>query len=319
MVESPLVKTLLTTSAPEAAEFLRRGELVAFPTETVYGLGANAFDAAAVERIFVAKSRPADNPLIVHVASIGDVARLTREITPLANRLIGAFFPGPLTIVLPRSADVPDIVTGGLETVAVRMPRHPVALELLGAAGFPLCAPSANRSGRPSPTTWSAVIDDLGGRIACVLQGKATEIGLESTVVDARGDEAVILREGGLPAEEIAKVARVRFPAASEEAPASPGTRYRHYAPSAQVRRVVHPEEVRASRDAAFIGFHHPKGAADFARCRVVADAAEMARELFAFFRDCDASAVGTIYVELPAEEGIGRAIRDRLERAERR
>lgn len=301
--------------------FLRNAELVAFPTETVYGLGASALDPDAVAKIFVAKERPQDNPLIVHVGSKDEVRRVARDVSPLAERLIDAFFPGPLTVVLPRSALVPDVVTAGLDTVGVRMPRHPLALELLAEAGVPLCAPSANRSGRPSPTTWRAVLDDLDGRIACVLKGEATEIGIESTVVDSRGEEIVVLRAGGLSAEALSSVATVRFAiegGEGEATPMSPGTKYRHYAPRANVLPVESAAEARAGTDAAFIGLQAPANAASFAACRVAADAEAYAHELFAFFRECDALGVATIWAELPPADGLGLALRDRIERASR-
>lgn len=315
------MKTIVTGSAVEAASFLRAGQLAAFPTETVYGLGANAFDRESVAKIFVAKDRPPDNPLIVHVGSKADVRRVAREVSPVAERLIDAFFPGPLTIVLPRDERIPDIVTAGLDTVGVRMPRHTLALELLAAAGVPLCAPSANRSGRPSPTTWEAVLEDLDGRIACVLKGEATEIGIESTVVDATGAEIVVLRAGGLGTEELSSIAPVRFATDEGEAggvPMSPGTKYRHYAPTARVVAIVDAREAKAGADAAFVGLHAPEEPGAFALCRVLADPQAYARELFAFFRECDACGVGVVYAELPAPVGIGAALRDRIVRASR-
>lgn len=315
------MKTILTGSAVEAASFLRDGELVAFPTETVYGLGANAFDAAAVAKIFAAKERPPDNPLIVHVGSRQDVSRVAREVSPLAERLIESFFPGPLTVVMPRGERIPDIVTAGLDTVGVRMPRHSLALELLAAAGVPLCAPSANRSGRPSPTTWEAVIEDLDGLIACVLQGEATEIGIESTVVDATGAEIVVLRAGGLGIEELANIGPVRFASGEDEVggvPLSPGTKYRHYAPAARVVAIDDAREARPGAGAAFIGLHAPENPESFALCRVLEDPQDYARELFSFFRLCDARGIGVVFAELPAPVGIGAALRDRIVRASR-
>lgn len=315
------MKTIVTGSAVEAASFLRVGQLVAFPTETVYGLGANAFDSESVAKIFVAKERPPDNPLIVHVGSREDVGRVAREVSPVAERLIEAFFPGPLTVVLPRGERIPDIVTAGLDTVGVRMPRHTLALELLAAAGVPLCAPSANRSGRPSPTTWEAVLEDLDGRIACVLQGEATEIGIESTVVDATGDEIVVLRAGGLGIEELSRIGPVRFAGDEGElggVPMSPGTKYRHYAPMARVVAIDDAREAKAGAGAAFIGLGMPPDPGSFALYRVVPDSDAYARELFTFFRVCDGMGVTTIWAELPKPAGIGVALRDRILRASR-
>jgi L-threonylcarbamoyladenylate synthase len=239
-----------------AAEALRRGELVAFPTETVYGLGANALDPAAVASIFTAKGRPADNPLIVHIASLEALPPLVREITPLARKLFAAFSPGPLTLILPKSAAVPEVVTAGLETVAVRIPAHPVARRLIELAGVPVAAPSANRSGRPSPTRGWHVAADLAGRISYIIEAGSSDYGLESTVVDTTGAAPVILRPGAITAAAIEAVLGMPVaqaggtrtsraePRAAEagrqmadngDAPRSPGMKYRHYAPKAQV------------------------------------------------------------------------------------
>ncbi|MGI6298621.1 MAG: L-threonylcarbamoyladenylate synthase [Saccharofermentanales bacterium] len=244
-----------------AAELLRAGQLVAFPTETVYGLGADAFNPEAVRAIFTAKGRPADNPLIVHVASTDELADVVRELSPLARLLIEKFMPGPLTLVLPRSARVPDIVTAGLDTVAVRLPEHPVARRLIELAGVPLAAPSANRSGRPSPTLAKHVLEDMKGRIPMIVDGGPSDFGVESTVLDVTGSVPVILRPGAVTIEELQEVAgeilTVESAAAAaqsdpgtyapvkgekqtelkqytntlESAPRSPGMKYRHYAP----------------------------------------------------------------------------------------
>jgi L-threonylcarbamoyladenylate synthase len=223
-----------------AADALRRGELVAFPTETVYGLGANALDPCAVAKIFEAKGRPADNPLIVHIASIDGLAPLVREISPLARKLFEHFSPGPLTLIMPKSPLVPDQVTAGLDTVAVRIPSHPVARRLIELAGVPVAAPSANRSGRPSPTRGWHVAADLTGRIAYIIESGISQYGLESTVVDVTGTVPVILRPGAIP--ESAIMAATGLPDAQHEpgsqeraAPRSPGMKYRHYAPKARV------------------------------------------------------------------------------------
>ena len=219
------VKTVLTTSPDEAAEFIKRGGIVAFPTETVYGLGANVFDEKAVAKIFEAKRRPADNPLIAHIADIGQIGMLATEITESAKKFIDAFFPGPLTIVLRKTAKVPLIATAGLDTIGIRMPRSALAHQFLAACGTPVVAPSANLSGRPSPTTWQAVLEDLDGRIDCILQGDATEIGLESTVVDCTSAVPVILRGGSVSDRaNFAKLCRKpRFMSDDTEDAAKPG------------------------------------------------------------------------------------------------
>lgn len=226
-----------------AAAALRAGELVAFPTETVYGLGANALDARAVARIFAAKGRPGDNPLIVHVASPADLKILTTGLSSLALRLLDAFAPGPLTLILPRSALVPDVVTAGLETVAVRIPAHPVARRLIELAGVPVAAPSANRSGRPSPTRAWHVEEDFMGVIPYIIDGGACEFGVESTVLDLTGNTPVILRPGAVTEDMINAVAgeQPSAPGMGDSktpdsgAPKSPGMKYRHYAPKARL------------------------------------------------------------------------------------
>jgi L-threonylcarbamoyladenylate synthase len=241
------------------ADVLRRGGLVAFPTETVYGLGANALDPEAVARIFEAKGRPQDNPLILHISRLEGVDALVREISPRAERLMEMFWPGPLTLLFPRSYIVPDIVTAGLPTVAIRMPDHPVAQRLIDACGVPLAAPSANQSGRPSPTSARDVLADLNGKVDIIIDGGPTDIGVESTVLDVSGDSPIILRPGGLTREDIeaalstgriknGAVTRVTYDvcdtcghgrkpfsfSAAGTAP-SPGMKYRHYAPRAEM------------------------------------------------------------------------------------
>lgn len=220
-----------------AAEALKKGELVAFPTETVYGLGANALKPDAVASIFRVKGRPADNPLIVHVADPAGLEPLVSEVTPLARKLL-AFMPGPLTLVLRRSKQVPDLVTAGLDTVAVRMPDHPVARRLIELSGVPVAAPSANRSGRPSPTQAWHVLQDLDGRIPYLVDGGPCQYGLESTVVDVTGPKPVILRPGSITAAMILSVTGVSpvlQDTADADVPRAPGMKYRHYAPKARV------------------------------------------------------------------------------------
>jgi len=221
------VRTILTEDVRLAASILRRGGLVAFPTETVYGLGADATDVTAVRGIFAAKGRPTDNPLIVHVADAAEVGRIA-VVTDLAALLISRFWPGPLTVVVPSRPVIPVEVRAGLPTVAVRCPDHLVARGLIRATGRPLAAPSANMSGRPSPTAAATVLEDLAGRIDAVLDGGPCRLGLESTVVDCTGPEAKILRLGALPAEAMGLVPAVDPQAAGR----SPGTLHRHYAPA---------------------------------------------------------------------------------------
>ncbi|BBM69903.1 L-threonylcarbamoyladenylate synthase [Rhodothermus marinus] len=311
-------ETLLTTDVHEAAALIRRGELVAFPTETVYGLGADAFNPEAVRKIFEAKGRPLDNPLIVHIAHLDQLARLVRDVPEAARRFMERFFPGPLTLVLPRHPDVPDEVTAGLPTVGVRMPRHPVARAFLEACGTPVAAPSANRSGRPSPTRWEAVYADLNGRIACILQGDRSDMGLESTVVDCTGPEPVVLRAGAVPLEALREVVPETRLVGNEMSlkARSPGTRYRHYAPQARVVLVDHPDEAVPDPRHAYIGLTPPAHPEAFGACCICPDVETYAYELFDFFRRCDAQGCTRIYAQRVPRTGLGLALMDRLERA---
>jgi L-threonylcarbamoyladenylate synthase len=312
------MKTKLTRSVRVAAEFIRRGEVVAFPTETVYGLGADVFNEEAVRRIFLAKGRPADNPLIAHIAALEDLDRLARRVPEAAASLVAHFFPGPLTIVLPKRAEVPDAATAGLATIGVRMPRHPRARDLIRACQTPLVAPSANLSGRPSPTTWQAVEADLGGRISCILQGAPTEVGIESTVVDCTARVPVVLRSGAVTLEDLrAVVPSTRLARATEtRTPQSPGLKYRHYAPQARVVLVAGAHAARPARDAAYIGIEAPERG--FGRQLIAADVSEYARALFEFFRRCDRAGLRLIYCQTVEEQGLGLALMDRLRRAAR-
>lgn len=228
-----------STAIAQAARLLRAGQVVAFPTETVYGLGADAFNPDAVAQVFRAKGRPSDNPLIVHLTTPAEFERCA-FLSPRAERLIDELMPGPLTLVLPARPEIPAIVRAGLPTVAVRMPDHPVANQLLRASG-PLVAPSANTSGRPSPTTAQHVLDDLSGRIAAVLDGGPCRLGIESTVIDLSGDAPVLLRAGAVSPEAVAELLgeRVVRSSAHAETPRSPGMKYRHYAPNIPIQLVV--------------------------------------------------------------------------------
>jgi L-threonylcarbamoyladenylate synthase len=312
------VKTVLTESPAEAARFIKRGGLVAFPTETVYGLGADAFNERAIEKIFEAKQRPADNPLIAHVGRVEQIGSLAKEITVPARKFIEAFFPAPLTLVLPKSERVPLIATAGLETIGVRMPRHSLAQEFLRACEVPLVAPSANLSGRPSPTRWRAVYEDLNGRIDCILiSDETTEIGLESTVVDCTADPPMVLRAGAVTLEELQTVipqTRLYRPAEGER-PKSPGLKHRHYSPRARVFLIESVGGQKGRIDnAAFIGLREPYE--EFDLVRVCGSVEEYARELFAFFREADARGLEMIFCQTVEEKGIGLALMDRLRRA---
>ena len=313
----------------EAAEILRRGGLVAFPTETVYGLGANALDASAVARIFAAKGRPSYNPLIVHVTNEAAAREFASEWPESASRLASAFWPGPLTIVLPKRALVPDIVTAGLDSVALRVPAHPVALALLGATRRPLAAPSANRSMALSPTTAQHVARALGDRVDLILDGGPATVGIESTVVDLRGEQALILRPGIINGYELEPFVGTigQAEAAAGAAPrASPGMLDRHYAPRARVilfepadapRVLAEVEQARGSgRPAGMLLIETRAFGANI--LHMPNDAIDYARRLYASLHALDESNCDVIYVErVPARpEWMG--VRDRLERAAR-
>ena len=325
-----------------AAGILRVGGLVALPTETVYGLGANALDEAAVERIFAAKRRPAWDPVIVHVASVEMLRGLVKAVPETARLLMETFWPGPLTLLLPRSGAVPDVVTAGRALVGVRMPAHPVALELIRRAGVPVAAPSANLFGHVSPTTAEHVLHDLEGRIDAVVDAGPTVHGVESTVLDPNRSPMVIYRPGAVTAEQIGEIAgpvelfggNAETLETPTEALPSPGVGLRHYAPRAQLVLLDWPvaelatrmaEEVR-SHAGARVGVMLPSGLAvpdGLASHRIFGwgrwDAPEeMAQTLYAGLRSLDELGCTVIVCPLPPAEGIGAAIRDRLRKAAR-
>lgn len=314
-----------------AADLIRRGELVAFPTETVYGLGANALDAAAVGRIFTAKGRPSHNPLIVHVPNVEAAQRLSFDWPEAASRLANRFWPGPLTLVLPRSAQIPDIVTAGGPTVALRLPAHPVARALLEAAGVPIAAPSANRSEQLSPTTADHVAQGLSGRIALILDGGPTPGGLESTVLTLASDPPTLLRPGPISPAEIealiGPIARLSDAASSADgALPSPGMMARHYAPRAPLILTPQAEEtVRALRaQGERVGWlpletedgHNTGPDADILVLPMPRDPVAYAALLYARLHALDAAGVTRIVVEALPETEPWLAIRDRLTRA---
>jgi L-threonylcarbamoyladenylate synthase len=312
------MQTTLTDSPEVAARFLNSGGVVAFPTETVYGLGAGICCPEAIRQVFLAKGRPGDNPLIVHIFSIEQLDEVAEEINECAKKLIERFFPGPLTLVLKKKHSIPDSVTAGLDTVGVRCPANPVAREFLRLCRCPVAAPSANLSGLPSATSWKAVFDDLDGRIDCILKGDPSNIGLESTIVDCSGMQPVLLRAGAITMELLqAVVPDIKANAVTtndQHAPKSPGLKYPHYSPKASIK-VCRPDETIAAEPAsAYIGLSSPPENADLVKvCR---NLEEYGRELFTFFRMCDAEGIRVIYCELPSDFGLGRAIRDRLIRA---
>jgi L-threonylcarbamoyladenylate synthase len=330
----------------EAAQALRDGKLVAFPTETVYGLGANALDPSAVARIFEAKGRPATDPLIVHIAHIGQLSICASHVPPAARKLGLAVWAGPLTIILPKKPQIPDTVTAGLPSVALRVPAHRVARALMEMAGVPVAAPSANRFSRPSPTTAQHVIADLDGRIDLVLDGGPTEIGLESTIVDFTVDPPVMRRPGGLTLEQIQtivpEVVSVTRQGSAEVAQVAPGQLTRHYAPRAELtlysgpfERVL-PKLAADARTLAATGAKvgvlapeedlmalAPELAALAAAGRIEVrpygsrtDPMRAARELYASLRALDETGVSHILATEIGPDGLGLAVIDRLTRA---
>jgi L-threonylcarbamoyladenylate synthase len=313
----------------QAADVLRHGGLVAFPTETVYGLGADVLNLDAVRKVFAVKGRPPDNPLIVHVAGTKMLDDVVDEIPDKGKELGEAFWPGPLTLVMKRTILVSDLVTAGLDTVAVRMPDHPVALALIRAFGEGIVGPSANLSGKPSPTTAQHVYDDLRGQIELILDAGQTTIGMESTVVDVTIDPPVILRLGGLTRERIEEViGPVGTDTGGERSRRSPGTRHRHYAPRAKVLLVRHDDQAAFAKI-----LQEERQAGKKVGCivhssllvklesgeffRVLPSSIDFfARHLFRTLRELDAMRVDVIVIEGVHEEGLGATVMDRLRRA---
>ncbi|WP_077619920.1 L-threonylcarbamoyladenylate synthase [Bacillus sinesaloumensis] len=317
----------------EAAALLQANEVVGFPTETVYGLGANALSDDAVAKIYEAKGRPSDNPLIVHISTMGQLYKIAEDISEQAERLIEKFWPGPLTLVLKRKENaVSKKVTAGLETVAVRMPSHPVALALITASGLPLAAPSANLSGKPSPTLAKHVADDLTGKIAGILDGGPTGVGLESTVLDCSGEVPIILRPGGITKEQLESVCGVvevdKAILTDNEAPKSPGMKYKHYAPTAPLTIVngsqgfIQSLVKEKQNEGLKVGVlttteRENKYEADrVISCGSREQLETVASRLYGVLRQFDESGVDVIFSESFPSEGIGQALMNRLTKA---
>ncbi len=324
----------------EAAALIRAGELVAFPTETVYGLGANALDGEAVKKIYIAKGRPSWNPLITHVSSRDMLNTLVRSYPKDFEALAAKFMPGPLTFLLPKTDIVPDEVSAGLDATTVRMPKHPVALKLIETAGVPIAAPSANRSGRTSPTTAAHVLEDLDGRIAAVIDGGTCEVGVESTVIDIMQEPPLILRPGGVTKEEIeavlgrpVNVFKKSAEGTAEKGLPSPGMLLRHYAPNAKLINTGDTAEQLFAELSAQVAAGHKVGillpsdwvlpAKQKGSAKLVvydygswADWQTMAQRVFDGLRMLDKQGVNVIIGPLPPEQGLGLALRDRLMRA---
>lgn len=316
-----------------AAQILQRGGLVVFPTETVYGLGGDATSGDAAKKIYEAKGRPSDNPLIIHISAPED-AEGYAETSELYYKLAKAFMPGPLTIILPKKDTIPSSVTGGLDSVAVRCPSHPVARQLISEFGKPIAAPSANLSGKPSPTCAKYVIEDLDGRVDMIIDGGDCEIGLESTIIKLSGNKATLLRPGAITADalscvcESVEIARAVLEQLKEnERPLSPGMKYRHYAPSVsfvlvdgeQQNVVNFLKEEQKRKKCAVLCYHEEmamlngQGLIDIGSSD---DLEAQAKKLFTALRDADALGVEVIYAHLPSKDGIGLALYNRMIRA---
>lgn len=337
------MKTMVLPPSPEsfkeASRLLHEGRLVAFPTETVYGLGADALNACAVTSIFAAKGRPADNPLIVHIYKrdqLENMCKIPDKVLPLMD----AFWPGPLTLLFHKYPTIPDIVTAGLPTVAVRMPSHPVAQAMLKECGLPIAAPSANSSGRPSPTLASHVLEDMNGKIPLILDGGNCNVGVESTVLDFCHGDPVILRPGGITKEMIEDVLHrnvnlagsILRPLAPNETALSPGMRYKHYAPNAVVTLVdgeeesvlrmlqlLYCQETQKGKKTCVLCFSEHTGILKNCRPHDIGpmkDASEIAHRLFQTLRSLDEEGMESVFSEVIPPEGVGLAVMNRLGRA---
>lgn len=312
----------------EAGKMIAEGKLVAFPTETVYGLGANALNEEAVRNIYLAKGRPSDNPLIVHIAEKEDIVPLVKEVTPKAKALIDAFFPAPLTIILNKSDKVGKVVSGGLDTVAVRMPKNEIARKLIKASGCPIAAPSANTSGLPSPTRVKYVIDDMMGKIDGIIDGGDCEYGVESTVITLATDVPTLLRPGAITKEmieavigEITVAPAVLEGMKNDEVAASPGMKYKHYAPKAKVVIVnadkkEYEKFVNAQKGAFALCFDDDEVTIPKVTFGRENDDLSQAKELFDALRELDEKGAKKVYARIPHKDGVGMAVYNRLIRA---
>ncbi|CAE7210010.1 sua5 [Symbiodinium microadriaticum] len=322
------MKCRITQDVSAAAELIRNGELVAFATETVYGLGANALDPNAVARIFEVKQRPHFDPLIVHVAEIDSLAEFTTGLSTQAQRLAERFWPGPLTLVLPKQSVIPDLVTSGLDSVAIRIPAHPMARELLNAAGLPIAAPSANKFGCLSPTQAQHVADQLGDEIPMILEGGPCQVGVESTVIQCIKDSIVLLRPGGISLEDIEACAgKVRLATiedyAETKSQVSPGMLPRHYAPGTRLHLIDQLDQIPDVKTIGVLSLYPLSetilAGREFAAQEILSPTGDLkmaATNLFTALRNLDQSGVECIVALRLPERGLGRTINNRLERA---
>lgn len=331
-METRILRELNEETISFAGEVIRNGGLVAFPTETVYGLGANAYDDEAVKSIYIAKGRPSDNPLIVHIADISDVEKVAREVPAWAKMLLDAYAPGPLTVILKKQPTISHTVTAGLDTVGVRIPSDETARAFLRAAKVPVAAPSANLSGKPSPTRYDHVIDDMDGRIDAIICGGESKVGVESTIIDLTGDEPVILRPGGITLEDVISVCgcgrldkHVLSSVSAEEQPRCPGMKYKHYSPDAEVT-VVEGEEAKVferikelvskSKEAGKrVGVLAVSDAGYGADCFISSgnDVWSFSAVLFTALREFDKEGMDEVFVQFSLQDDAGIAVKNRL------
>lgn len=314
----------------KAGNIIKNSGLAAFPTETVYGLGASALDGGAVKKIYAAKGRPSDNPLIIHVCSREQIFEYTRDVSDTAKKLIDAFMPGPFTVILKKKSVIPDEVTAKMDTVAVRFPENKIACALINAAGVPIAAPSANLSGKPSPTEAKHVIHDMRGRIECIIDGGSCDVGVESTIVDASGEIPVLLRPGGVTYDMLKSVvpetvidAHVLKSVAADEQPKCPGMKYKHYAPDADVTVVEGEKDAvqKKIRELLYENRNTVTGVLTMYESAyddaVIISAGktnrEYAKNLFAALRKFDDLGVKVVFAEFCDRDGYGLAVKNRL------
>jgi L-threonylcarbamoyladenylate synthase len=328
-METKIVKPT-TENLIYASKLLKENYVIGFPTETVYGLGANAFSIQAVSKIFEAKNRPADNPLIVHIDDINKIKKITYPLNDIEQKLVNAFWPGPLSIVLKAKKEVPKIVTAGLDTVAIRMPAHPVARELIKLSDLPIAAPSANISGRPSATSSKHVFNDFNGKIPMIIDGGTCQFGLESTVVRVLGNQIVILRPGAITAEMLSEIALTEYSDLKNTKVAiAPGMKHPHYHPNAKIILVtgINDKEIKDKIDkkisyekrVAFYGFKGIVEVSKFTKHFEVDGKDRLydyAQSLYSFFRECDEDNVEEIVIHQVPKKGLGYAIMNRIKKA---
>lgn len=334
-METLVIKEPDEVMLQKAGEIIRNGGVVAFPTETVYGLGASAFDDGAVRKIYQAKGRPSDNPLIVHIADAAEVEKVAREVPEGAKKLLDAFAPGPFTLILKKMPDISDTVTAGLDTVGVRIPSHPVAREFLRCAKVPVAAPSANLSGKPSPTKAEHVIKDMAGRVDAIICGGASVVGVESTIIDMTGDVPVILRPGGITKAQISEVLgevevdrHVIESVSVTEKPKCPGMKYKHYAPDCDVVVVQGAEAKTKEKISQLCQREKASGKrvgvlaykkSDFGEDMLVLsgkDNTGLAKVLFDALRSFDDNEIDIVFVQFSDDDGMGLAVKNRLYKA---